>query len=74
MFVNAIELFLFPNHLTDEEVMHFTYSGNNWGSSPYNGLHSQVLETKLRLNVDSQIFNDALSRKWIPNDTYLENP
>ncbi|KAG5040353.1 hypothetical protein JHK85_012829 [Glycine max] len=49
-------------------------SGNNRGSSPYNGLHSQVLETKLRLNVDSQIFNDALSRKWIPNDTYLENP
>ncbi|KAL2333485.1 hypothetical protein Fmac_014698 [Flemingia macrophylla] len=74
-FVNAIELFLLPLHLIDDQVSRFNYSFNNPAISPYSGgLYSRVLETKHRLNVGGQTTNDSLLRKWIPDDTYLAYP
>ncbi|KAL2333490.1 hypothetical protein Fmac_014703 [Flemingia macrophylla] len=73
-FVNAIELFLLPLHLIDDQVARFTYGVSTPDTSPYSGgLYSRVLETKHRINVGGQTTNDNLLRKWIPDDTYLAN-
>ena len=50
-FVNAIELFILPIHLTANQVSRFTYSGNTSLDPLSGGLYSRVLETKHRLNV-----------------------
>ncbi|KAL2646872.1 hypothetical protein AAZV13_05G081700 [Glycine max] len=66
-FVNAIELFILPIHLTANQVSRFTYSGNTSLDPLSGGLYSRVLETKHRLNVDdSYILNTENAKNRSP--------
>ncbi|RHN63002.1 putative non-specific serine/threonine protein kinase [Medicago truncatula] len=74
-----MELFILPTHFIPESVTHFNYiNSTGQGLSSYTGgLFSRALETIHRLTVGGEAItgeNNSLSRKWLPDDSYITNP